>query len=449
MAKVPPNQQSTAPPWTGATRTVFMVAFLIIIAGTVSVSTAAMPFAVGSILLAYLLYPFKTFLQKRVFGGRPGPAVGTVVLVVLGVLIITAVLVVPTLIQQSISFIDTSVREANRFMTEPLVINGEVILDQDGAPLIPLQAIREVSEYIFPPEVEAPVSDQLPPTVSSTATPFSEQFLQTMLGLTRNFMSLSFRVVGSVAALALNLLFLMMLLSYFLSDGQQMIESVIELAPDGYERDLRRIFWELGQVWNDYLRGQLILGVLIGVLMWLLAVILGLPNPVFLGVFAGFMEFIPNIGPVLAMIPPILVALYSGSSAFPEMSVFLLVGIIVGVWIIVQQLEGLVFVPRIMGSSLSLHPVVIVLGVVVGGSIGGIIGVILSAPTIATGRILLQYIYGRLAEEPPFRRNANFEKWLKQNAPQLRYEPEHIEAATVQPVSNEPATDNQPQEGTS
>jgi predicted PurR-regulated permease PerM len=329
-------------------------------------------------------------------------------------------------------------------MTEPLVINGELVLDENGDPIIPLEAIREISEFVFPPEAEAPVSDALPPTISSTTGPFNEQFLQTMLGLTRNFVNLSFRVVGSVAALALNLLFLMMLLSYFLSDGRQMIESIIELAPDGYERDLRRIFWELGQVWNDYLRGQLILGVLIGVLMWLLAVVLGLPNPVFLGVFAGFMEFIPNIGPVLAMIPPVLVALYAGSSSFPEMSVFLLVGIIVGVWIIVQQLEGLVFVPRIMGSSLSLHPVVIVLGVVIGGSIGGIIGVILSAPTIATGRILLQYMYGRLAEEPPFRQNPNFEKWLKKNAPHLRYEPEYNEVTVVNPTP-----ESQPQQGTS
>ncbi|MEO1444423.1 MAG: hypothetical protein AAFV33_28775, partial [Chloroflexota bacterium] len=64
---------------------------------------------------------------------------------------------------------------------------------------------------------------------------------------------------------------------------------------------------------------------------------------------------------------------------------------------------------------------------IVGGSLAGIVGVILSSPLIATGRILLQYVYGRLAEEPPFRRNPSFEHWLRMNAPHLRHEPEYVE----------------------
>ncbi|MEO1669151.1 MAG: AI-2E family transporter, partial [Chloroflexota bacterium] len=176
--------------------------------------------------------------------------------------------------------------------------------------------------------------------------------------------------------------------------------NIIEAAPDGFERDLRRLFWELGRVWNDYLRGQLILGTTIAIVMWLISFILGLQGPLFLGIFAGFMEFIPNIGAALSIIPPILVAVISGSSRFPEMNVFLLVGILLGLWIAVQQVQGLFIQPRVIGDSLNLHPVFIVFGVLVGGSLGGVVGIILASPTLATLRIIFQYVYGRLADEP-------------------------------------------------
>ncbi|MEL6271983.1 MAG: AI-2E family transporter, partial [Chloroflexota bacterium] len=413
MAKIPPQQTSTAPAWAGSIRFIFLAGLVIVLVGIVSISTAALPLTATGLLLAYILYPVKSFLQRRVFRGRGGPAVTVVILLVISTVLLILLLVVPTLIIQTVNFIESTFIALNEFATQPLVFNGEPVLNESGEAVILLDELNElVRSYV------GPALDGTPTTGDETTTPvqplpIDEGLIQTILVLTGDFVSISFQLFGSIAAAGINGLFLILMLSYFLSDGQTMIESIIEVAPDGYERDLRRIFWEFGQVWNDYLRGQLILGLLMGFLMWLMSIVLGLQNPVFLGVFAGFMEFIPNLGPVLAMLPPVLVALFSGSSNFPEMNTLVLVGIIVAIWIVVQQLEGLVFQPRIMGSSLNLHPVVIVIGVIVGGSLAGIVGVILSSPLIATGRILLQYVYGRLAEEPPFRRNPSFEHWLQ------------------------------------
>lgn len=439
MAKIAPNQASTAPPWQGSIRTLFLTALVASLVVIVLLSSAALPLGIGGLLLAYILYPLKSTLRKRVFGGRTGPAVATVVLLVLALLFSIILVLIPTLLIQSIAFVEDTVAATGQFISQPLEFNGEPVLDENDEPIIIQERLLALSDQVLSEEANAAFNDFLSQTTAQSAISITEQIFNFALGFLGNVVNISVQIFGTLAAFALNTLFMMMLLSYFLSDGENMIENIIEIAPDGFERDLRRLIYEFGQVWNDYLRGQLILGVLIGSLMWLTAFILGLQNPVFLAIFAGFMEFIPNIGPVLAMIPPIIVALISGSANFPEMSVFLLVGIIVVIQIIVQQIEGLVLVPRIMGNSLNLHPVVVVLGVVIGGSLGGIIGIILAAPTIATVRILLQYVYGRLADEPPFRDNSGYQQWLSANAHRLRYEPGYVDPqmAVEAPADNE------------
>lgn len=440
MAKIPPNQASTAPAWTGSVRTIFLFALAASLVLVVVLSTAALPLAIGGVLLAYLLYPLKSFLQRQVFRGRSGPAVALVLLLVLGVLFALVLIIVPTVLQQTVTFFESTLPAIGRFLTEPLLFNGEPLLNDSGEPFIIVEQLRTQSERFLSREVTTVIDDLLEQTTASSALSIGEQVLNVLGDVTLNVVNISFRVFGTITAFALNTLFMMLLLSYFLSDGQTMIENIIEAAPDGFERDLRRLFWELGRVWNDYLRGQLILGTTIAIVMWLISFILGLQGPLFLGIFAGFMEFIPNIGAALSIIPPILVAVISGSSRFPEMNVFLLVGILLGLWIAVQQVQGLFIQPRVIGDSLNLHPVFIVFGVLVGGSLGGVVGIILASPTLATLRIIFQYVYGRLADEPPFRNNPNYELWVRQHGHSLRYEPAYLDTATpLAPVpSGEP-----------
>ncbi|MEO1440883.1 MAG: AI-2E family transporter [Chloroflexota bacterium] len=382
-------------------RSLFIVAFALALVTIVLLSSAALPLAIGVALLAYLLYPIKQFLQRRITGGRSGPAVSIVLLMVLSTLVLFALVFIPTVALQAIDFFEATLPAANRFFTEPLVFNGEPVLDNSGEPFIISERILELSEEYLSEEAMSEADGAF----SESALSIGEQVVGVLGGVTLNVVNVSFQIFGSVTALLLNTLFLVLLLSFFLSDGEKMIDHIASAAPEGFETDVRRLFWEFGQVWNDYLRGQLILGSSIAVFMWLLAVILGLESPVFLGLFAGLMEFIPNVGAVLSIIPPILVALISGSSTFPEMNVFVLVAILVVVWVIAQQFQGLVIQPRVIGDSLNLHPVLIVFGVIIGGSLAGIVGIILSAPTLATVRIILQYVYGRLANKPPFRNN--------------------------------------------
>ncbi|MEO1668396.1 MAG: AI-2E family transporter [Chloroflexota bacterium] len=409
MSSIPPNQASLAPPWTGIVRSLFVFGFAASIILIVLLSSAALPLAIGVALLAYLLYPIKRFLQRRVTGGRSGPAVATVLLIVLGSLIIFALILIPTVALQAINFFEATLPAANRFFTEPLVFNDSPVLDNSGEPFIISERIMQLSDQYLSDAGMSETENAL----TESALSIGEQVVSVLGGVTLNVVNISFQIFGSVTALLLNTLFLVLLLAFFLSDGEKMIDHIVRATPEGFEPDARRLFWEFGQVWNDYLRGQLILGGSIAAFMWLLAMILGLESPLFLGIFAGLMEFIPNLGAVLSIIPPILLALISGSSTFPEMNVFVLVAILVVVWVIAQQFQGLVIQPRVIGDSLNLHPVLIVFGVIIGGSLGGIVGIILSAPTLATLRIILQYVYGRIANKPPFRNNPEYEQWLE------------------------------------
>ncbi len=76
--------------------------------------------------------------------------------------------------------------------------------------------------------------------------------------------------------------------------------------------------------------------------------------------------------------------------------------IVIVVQFIIQQLEAVVFVPRIMGDSLELHPFAVMVAVLAGGALAGALGVILAAPGLATARLVVRYIYAKLNDQPPF-----------------------------------------------
>jgi predicted PurR-regulated permease PerM len=143
------------------------------------------------------------------------------------------------------------------------------------------------------------------------------------------------------------------------------------------------------------------MGLLMVAITTTVAMAIGLPYPVVLGLIAGVMEFVPSLGPILALIPAVLLALLRGSTFLP-LSNFWFALLTVGVYILIQQIEGNLLLPRVMGSRLRLHPLVVLIGIIVGASLGGILGMLIAAPTIATLRILGRYVFGRLYDRDPF-----------------------------------------------
>lgn len=173
--------------------------------------------------------------------------------------------------------------------------------------------------------------------------------------------------------------------------------------PEAQETDLGR---NLAAVWLAYLRGQLLLAIGIGLLTWAISAALGLRYALLIGLVAGILETVPTLGPIIAALAGGTVALAWGSSWINvENWVFAL--IVLGVFLVLQQIESWVLAPLVTGKNLSMHPLLVLASVIVGGLIGGalipvvgaILGAYLAVPVVASVRVILRH--RQAADGPP------------------------------------------------
>ncbi len=186
-----------------------------------------------------------------------------------------------------------------------------------------------------------------------------------------------------------------------LNDLRNIALSIENLVPDGYEYDVRRLLQALGLVWNAFLRGQITLGIVMGIVTWITMALLGVRYNVVLGLLAGLLEFVPIIGPLIAGTVAVLVALFQPENYLGFTPLTHAIVVLVAA-IILQQVENNVLVPRILGGSLGLHPVIILIGAVVAANLAGIMGLLLSAPILATRRLIGSYVYRKLFDQDPW-----------------------------------------------
>jgi predicted PurR-regulated permease PerM len=187
---------------------------------------------------------------------------------------------------------------------------------------------------------------------------------------------------------------------YLVKDADVIVPRIREAIPASYHDDFDRITKELDLVWSGFLRGQVLLAIIIGTVTTVALMILGVRNALFLGILAGILEVVPTIGPIIAMIPAVLIAFFQGSTNWAiDPTIFALIVILV--YFGIQQLENHVVVPNVLGASVNLPPVLILAGTIVGASLAGVLGIFLAAPVIATARLFFQFILRKLFEPLP------------------------------------------------
>jgi predicted PurR-regulated permease PerM len=189
-------------------------------------------------------------------------------------------------------------------------------------------------------------------------------------------------VLGLVSGL-LDVLMILLLALYITTDGPRIGRYLLAFLPaDRHEQAARitsRIFVRLG----GWVSGQLTLCVIIGVMAWLGLTVIGVPYAVVLGLVAGILEAVPNIGPIIAAVPAVLVAaLYS-----PLQAVLVLL-----LYVVIQQLENYVVVPRVMSRAVELHPLAVLLALMVGGELMGVLGAVLAVPVTAAISVIVDEI---------------------------------------------------------
>jgi predicted PurR-regulated permease PerM len=179
------------------------------------------------------------------------------------------------------------------------------------------------------------------------------------------------------------LLFIVPLLSiFFLKDGRMFSDFLLSTVQSRPQREfLQNVLNDLNQMLAHFIRAQLTLAALTMVVYTVFFEVLRVPNPVALGVIGGSLEFIPVVGPLVAALVIMTVAMVLSYSHWLILLIFL------GIWRLIQDY---VSSPRIMGDSMELHPLAAIFGVMAGGEVAGILGVYLSIPVMAALRIVFR-----------------------------------------------------------
>ena len=172
--------------------------------------------------------------------------------------------------------------------------------------------------------------------------------------------------------------------------------------PDNYHREFALLIHKLVHVWNGFFRGQVLIGVAIGVLTFIQLSWMGISNTFILAVLTGTISLIPTIGGIFALVPLGLIPLIQGSSTFPDAPHGLLALLVVGINLVISQLIWNVIAPKILGDALDLPLPVIIVGVFIGAASAGVLGAFLAAPVMATLRVLMSYVWHKIIRVDPF-----------------------------------------------
>jgi len=191
-------------------------------------------------------------------------------------------------------------------------------------------------------------------------------------------------IVTTLSSVVTTLVIFPIMAFFLLKDDKRFIQHTITIVPPKYRRDFITVFATINDQVGTYIKGQLIVSIVVGILTYIGFIIIGLNYAVILALVVAVTCIIPFIGPAIAIIPALIIALI----ASPFMVVKLCV-----VWIVVQTLHGNVVAPTIMGKSLKVHPLTIIIVLVVMGGLLGVVGLILGIPIYAIIKVIVSFAF--------------------------------------------------------
>lgn len=179
---------------------------------------------------------------------------------------------------------------------------------------------------------------------------------------------------------------------YLLFDWDKMIAKVDSWIPRDHQNTVRGIFKDIDKAVAGFIRGQGSLCLVLGLFYGISLTIAGLNFGLLIGLFAGLISFIPYVGSMLGLIIAVGVALVQ---FWPD---YFAVGIIAGIFVVGQFLEGNVLQPKMVGKSIGLHPVWLMFALFAFGTLFGFVGLLIAVPASAAVAVLVRFVLGRYLE---------------------------------------------------
>jgi predicted PurR-regulated permease PerM len=304
-----------------------------------------------AILIVYLVEPFIDYLVCK--GVQRKLALWLILFILISGIFLVGFFAVPPLIE-----------ELNT-LAQRLPEYGADIQDV-------IDLINGKYERIDLPSTIQTVIDNAVNRIESVTLRFVERTTQVIIAFLSRFFSL---VMAPILAF------------YMLKDIERIKKSFWSLIPKSNRKEVKNLFKKIDEVLMGYLKGQLLVSFVVGVLSILGLYILKVRFFLIIGLFAGVMNLIPYLGAIFGAIPAIFIV------SFKSLKAILAVLIL---FTIIQQLEGSLISPRIVGDKVGLHPIVIIFSLLAGGELLGIIGMILAVPIAGIIKVIIEHFIGRM-----------------------------------------------------
>lgn len=314
---------------------------------------AILPPAIFAIVLYYMFNPLVNLCQNylpRIW------AVSLLFLFVIGLFVLGGVLIFPSLQEQLHQLIEEF----------PTIFSD----------------VQQLVQSFF---AKTPFADAIHQSQSSLNEVWSKigSFLE-------NYLQNGAKGVGSVfSALSTTVITLVtgpIIAFFLLKDNDRFYQSSKKILPPVMRRDAEEIAQIVNQQIGDYLKGQVVSSIILGIMYWPFFLLIGLPFSGILAIAAGILCIIPYIGPFVVFIPGLIIAL--------QVSWMMAVKFLI-VWFVIQAIHGHLVVPRVMGDKLQMHPVTIIFVLLVMAELFGLIGVIFGIPIYCFVKVLVIYFFRR------------------------------------------------------
>ncbi|MCE5329264.1 AI-2E family transporter [bacterium] len=316
--------------------------------------TAIIPLLIG-IIIAYMLIPLVKLLRKKM---RKIFAVSITYFIFIAIIFVLMFFIIPLVIEQLQTFVgkipfylEGITKFLNNYLKNSILMKnlGNII----GTESIPADS-QEITKYIL----NALNLNNI--NIFQSAT----NVTKTVFNMVLNF------IIGPILGF------------YMLKDTDIIVNTFLRIIPKRFKSQTVIILNKVNNVFGKYIRGQLIISLIIGILCTIVLLILRVDFAVLFGFIAGVFNLIPFLGPILGAIPAALTALFI--SPIRALLVILL-------FVAVQQIDNYFISPNIMKYQVGLHPGVIIFSLIAGGAVFGWLGLLLAVPTVAIIQEILRY----------------------------------------------------------
>jgi predicted PurR-regulated permease PerM len=343
---------------------VFGLLFLLFVAGLWYIRSIIEPLIIAA-FIAYLINPAVNFLTRRTRLSRSGA--------VILVFIILLVLVIGTPASLTPIFFD----ELKQVASDVLDLFDQMIIWLD-------------KPRVFPgiPIDFGQLADQLVLFRSTFLSSLPDQALQ---------------ILEKTSLGAIWIVIILAAVYYFLAYWPNLRDGFINSFPEKYAPELNELYQRVRKIWMNYLRGQLLLMLIVGVSFTIAWTVIGIPGALVLGVIAGFLTLIPDVGPALGVALAIGVALLEGSNWSWMPSSHLIVGLIaLATYFVLISIKNFWVRPVIMGRSVHMNEVLVLITILLATILWGILGALIIVPVLATMVVVFDYLRRRVLGLPPF-----------------------------------------------